>query len=149
MTTHDHLAAVDDLVALPFPEESRLEDDLSSGPGHHLRVLEASRDFWDADLDVVEEAYEEIETSLRGLAAALSARWGDPRPVDLGPYLEGEGPEPMSALSMVAGSMLVWQRPGTDRWLALAIGQADREFPVELIAAVGTTPLAAPPTGPA
>ncbi|MEU6237655.1 hypothetical protein [Kitasatospora sp. NPDC047058] len=46
-------------------------------------------------------------------------------------------PEPLSFLSMVAGTMQVWKLPPTDRWLALAIGQADPEFPLQLIAAVG------------
>jgi hypothetical protein len=33
--------------------------------------------------------------------------------------------------------MQVWRLSGGDRWLGLAIGQADRELPIWLIAAVG------------
>jgi hypothetical protein len=35
--------------------------------------------------------------------------------------------------------MQMWQVPSTGRWLGLTIGQADREFPFELLAAIGET----------
>lgn len=123
----DHLDA---LVAAPFPAE-----------GHHLVVLRAGQDFWDAGLDAVEAADEEMEAALQELAAALTTRWGPPEKIDLAPYLEAETPEPITTLCMVAGSMLVWRRPEAGRWVALTVGQADREFPIELIAVVSDVPL--------
>jgi hypothetical protein len=36
--------------------------------------------------------------------------------------------------------MQVWRHPASGRWLALAIGQGDKELPLELLAAVGETP---------
>ncbi|GAA4128539.1 hypothetical protein GCM10022416_04320 [Actinomadura keratinilytica] len=43
----------------------------------------------------------------------------------------------------LSGKMLVWQRPDAGRWLALAVGQADPEFPIQLLAAVGEVPIPA------
>lgn len=39
------------------------------------------------------------------------------------------------------GSMQMWRRTGAGRWVGVAFGQADREFPMVLYAAVGTVPL--------
>ncbi|WP_405443081.1 hypothetical protein OG373_36885 [Streptomyces avidinii] len=36
-----------------------------------------------------------------------------------------QAPEPMGFLCGLAGSMQVWRTPASDRWIALAIGQAD------------------------
>ncbi|MFB9833669.1 hypothetical protein [Actinoallomurus acaciae] len=138
MTTRDLESIVDDLLSLPFPPPPP-RDDGSGGPGHHLRVLRASRDFWDdRDEEIVEAAEEEIDAALRALATALTARWGEPETIDLEPYLwsEDPAPEPIIRLCQVSGSMLVWRRPA-GRWLALTVGQADPEFPIELLAAVG------------
>ncbi|MFI9331497.1 hypothetical protein ACIGZJ_28665 [Kitasatospora sp. NPDC052868] len=64
--------------------------------------------------------------------------------VDLWPYLgfdnpdpEFTAPKPLGLLCNVAVGMRLWQPPPSDRWLALTIGQADREFPFELLAAIG------------
>ncbi|MGE7439919.1 hypothetical protein [Kitasatospora sp. NPDC001175] len=64
--------------------------------------------------------------------------------MDLWPYLgfdhpvpDYTAPEPLAFPSNVAGSMQVWQLPSADRWLALTIGQADPEFPFQLLAAAG------------
>ncbi|KDN86833.1 hypothetical protein [Kitasatospora cheerisanensis] len=64
--------------------------------------------------------------------------------VDLGPYLGFDHPdpecyaaEPLGFLCNVAGSMRVWPLPCGDRRLAPAVGQADPEFPFQLLAAVG------------
>ncbi|MFI8103040.1 hypothetical protein [Streptomyces sp. NPDC086023] len=71
--------------------------------------------------------------------------------MDLRPYLgfdhpdpEYRAPEPLALLSGLAGGMEVWRPPGTERWLALAVGQADPEFPVQLLAAVGEAELPGP-----
>ncbi|MFI1524601.1 hypothetical protein [Kitasatospora cineracea] len=46
-------------------------------------------------------------------------------------------PEPLDYISQQAVSMQVWPLPDSGRWLALAIGQADKELPLILFAAVG------------
>ncbi|WP_165914338.1 hypothetical protein [Streptomyces sp. AcE210] len=45
-------------------------------------------------------------------------------------------PEPINSLCEQAGSMQLWLLPEADRWLALTIGQGDKELPLELLAAV-------------
>ncbi|MDP9864323.1 MULTISPECIES: hypothetical protein [Streptosporangium] len=147
MTTEDRLAVVDDLLALPFPGEGTREGRRSSGPGHHVCVLQASRDFWDdRSEETVEAAEEEIDTALQALVATLTTRWGEPETIDLWPYLRGEdpAPEPMITLCQLSGTMLLW-RLETGRWIALAVGQADPEFPIELLAAVAEAPIPTPP----
>ncbi|MER6235571.1 hypothetical protein ABT185_05720 [Streptomyces clavifer] len=150
--TEGGLARIESLLALPFPAGEESEDSgvRSSGPGHHLLILRASQDFWDdRSAERVEPAEQEIEAEFSALATALTERWGEPATVDLWPYLEedAEGvpaPEPMGQLSNLAGSMQVW-RPSPDapqaggRWVGLAVGQADPEFPIWLLAAVGET----------
>ncbi|WP_063766340.1 hypothetical protein [Streptosporangium amethystogenes] len=103
-------------------------------------VLQAGQDFWD-------DRSEEIDAALRTLVTALTARWGEPEAIDLWPYLWGENPapEPMITLCQLSGKMLLWRRPEAGRWIALAVGQADPEFPIELLAAVGETPIPTPP----
>ncbi|WP_250288479.1 hypothetical protein [Streptomyces atroolivaceus] len=147
-TTEARLALIDSSLARPFPVEEESEDSgvRSSGPGHHLLILRASRDFWDdRSPELVEPAEQEIETEFSAVATALSERWGEPETVDLWPYLERDeegmeaAPEPLGQLCNLAGSMQVWRVPGSTRWLGLAVGQADPEFPIWLLAAVGGT----------
>jgi hypothetical protein len=52
--------------------------------------------------------------------------------------------EPINFLSQLAGSMQAWPHEDSGRWLALTIGQGDKELPLELLAAVGQTPALAP-----
>ncbi|MEU8150918.1 hypothetical protein [Nonomuraea sp. NPDC048901] len=140
MTTEDQCAIIKDLLSLPFPQERARVGNRSSGPGYHMRVLQASQDFWDdRSEETVEAAEEVIDTAYRELETTLTARWGSPETVDLEPYLwaEDPAPEPIDELCQLSGQMLVWRRPEAGRWVALAIGQADREFPIELLAAVG------------
>lgn len=90
-TTEARLALIDSSLARPFPvgEESEDSGVRSSGPGHHLLILRASRDFWDdRSPELVEPAEQEIETEFSAVATALSERWGEPETVDLWPYLE-------------------------------------------------------------
>ncbi|MBE1532162.1 hypothetical protein [Actinomadura algeriensis] len=144
--TDDRLAIVDEVLAAPFPEaDTKVGGERWGGPGHHLCVLKASQDFWDdRSEEVVEAAEEEIEAARDALVAALRERWGDPREVDLTPFLmaDAPAPDPQAFLCGVAGGMLVWPRPD-GRWLAIAIGQADAEFAIMLLAAVGEGPVGA------
>lgn len=153
---------VDDLLALPFPPVEENSGDRRSGPRFHVQVLKASRDFWDdADAETVEAAEEEIDAAFRSLVEALTARWGAPEPIDLTPYLHGAldeqplvdplglrapdekepVPEPIGQLCVLSSTMLLWRRPDADRWISLTVGQHDREFPIELLAAVGDAPI--------
>ncbi|MFF3787719.1 hypothetical protein ACFYY7_41600, partial [Streptomyces sp. NPDC001933] len=45
--------------------------------------------------------------------------------------------EPLSFLCGVAGSMQTWRLPNSDRWVGLAIGQADPEWQFQLLAGIG------------
>ncbi|MEV7388325.1 MULTISPECIES: hypothetical protein [unclassified Streptomyces] len=147
-STEEQLSIIDDLTALPFPEHEGHSNTQHGwgGPGYHVAVLRQSRDFWDVpDPETVTAAEEELETDLSALVTVLAGRWGSPTEVDLWPYLgldhpdypNIEAPEPLCSLCNLAGSMRMWQVPSTDRWLGLTIGQVDREFPFELLAAVG------------
>ncbi|WP_031083981.1 hypothetical protein [Streptomyces sp. NRRL WC-3549] len=141
------LALIDDALALPFPAGEESEDNgvRSSGPGHHLLILRAGPDFWDdRSTERVEASEEEIEAEFSAVATALTERWGEPETVELWPYLEEDAtpaPEPLGQLSNLAGSMQLWRPPAGGpeggRWLGLAVGQADPEFPIWLLAAVG------------
>ncbi|MGW4675296.1 hypothetical protein [Streptomyces sp. NPDC004324] len=143
MTTEEYLSTIDALAVQPFPEVTYDDTSGGGGPEHHVRDLQVTRDFWDDDDGQAwVEAEADLQARLDALAACLTDRWGRAFVVDLGPYLsascEGEPvPEPLDNLSQQAVSMQVWPLPDNDRWLALAIGQADKELPLILFAAVG------------
>ena len=136
MTTADHLAAIDLLRARG----------LDGGPDHHLVELATSEDFWEDDgtrRPIVEDQY---EAERDGLGALLTARWGEPRELDLGPVLErsmeGESiPEPWSTLSCHTPNLRLWRADGL--WIGLGVSQWDKELPFQLLAVLTT---ADPPT---
>ncbi|MFD4942116.1 hypothetical protein ACFVYE_03440 [Streptomyces sp. NPDC058239] len=146
-STNDQLSVIDSLNALPFPdqEEQQRAGERWSGPGYHLAVLRESQDFWeDRSEEIVDAAEQALEGDLAVLTAVLTDRWGKPETVDLWPYLSVDSPdpdfmapEPVGFLCCVAGSMQVWRPTAPGRWLALTIGQADPEFPLQLLAAFG------------
>ncbi len=143
----EQLSIIDRLSLRPFPgEEGRPgASDRWSGPGFHLAVLRESQDFWeDRSIEIVEAAELELEADLAALAGVLTARWGVPEKVDLWPCTGVDDPDPSTAtreplgfLRGVAGSMQVWWLPNSDRWVGLAIGQADPEWPFQLLAGIG------------
>jgi hypothetical protein len=143
MTTDEYLSTIEALAVQPFPEVTYVDSSGGGGPEHHVLELQVSRDFWDDDDGQAwVEAEAELQACLDDLAARLTTRWGHAFVVDLGPYLSAgcEGkpvPEPLDYLSQQAVSMQVWPLPDRGRWLALAIGQADKELPLILFAAVG------------
>ncbi|MFE1953397.1 hypothetical protein ACFW9D_23350 [Streptomyces sp. NPDC059524] len=115
-------------------------------------MLHRSRDFWDPPgPEAFTRAEEELEAALTALVTALTGRHGDPGTVDLFPYLGvhddtdepeepldlDDVPEPLASLRDLAGSLYVWPVPSAGRWLGVTVGQADREEPYELLAAVG------------
>ncbi|MEU6663420.1 hypothetical protein [Streptomyces sp. NPDC046821] len=138
-----YLVLIDELLAQPFPEADFHDDTGDGGPEHRARVLRASQEFWDDDDgQAAREAAADMQICLDALVAALTARWGEPLAVDLLPYLraglEGETvSEPINSLSQMAGSVQAWPHQSSGRWLGLAIGQGDKELPLELLAAVG------------
>ncbi|MCX4825391.1 hypothetical protein OG883_37180 [Streptomyces sp. NBC_01142] len=143
-STEDHLSVIDSLTALPFPDaERRLRNGDWSGPGYHFVTLLRSQDFWDdRSEETVEAAETAVEAERAAVAAELTGRWGEQETVGLWPYLavddrDHETPGPLGLLSNLAGSMQVWRPVPGDRWLALAVGQADPEWPLQLLAAVG------------
>ncbi|GHF33397.1 hypothetical protein E5082_30670 [Streptomyces griseoluteus] len=146
-----YLSLIDELLAQPFPEANFSDDTGCGGPDHRVRILRASQEFWDDDDgEAARKAEAELRAYLDALIAALTARWDEPLVVDLLPYLraglEGEAvSEPINYMSQLAGSMQAWPRRDPGRWLGLAIGQGDKELPLELLAAVGQ-PLALEPS---
>jgi hypothetical protein len=140
-----YIFLIDELLARPFPAVNYRDGTGCGGPGHHLRILRASQDFWeDHDGEAAREAEADLQADLGALMAMLTARWGEPLTVDLWQYLRAglEGdvvPEPVNSLCQLAGSMRVWPHPESGRWLALTIGQGDKELPLELLVAVGET----------
>ncbi|MFF9689053.1 hypothetical protein [Streptomyces sp. NPDC014623] len=119
----------------------------SSGPGHRLPTLRASRDPWDdRSCEPFEPAEQEIEAESGILVTASSEWWAEPVTVELRPYPERDeegadtAPEPTGQLCGPAGSTQVRRVPGGKRWLGSTAGQAGPEFPVRLLAAVGETP---------
>ncbi|MFI6728620.1 hypothetical protein NRF20_45045 [Streptomyces sp. R-74717] len=146
----EYLSLIDGLLAQPFPETNFHDGTGCGGPEHRLRILRASQDFWDDDDgQAAREADADLRAYLDALIAGLTTRWGEPLVVDLWPYLragfEGEAvSEPINFLSQLAGSMQAWPHRDSGRWLALTIGQEDKELPLELLAAVGQTPVLGP-----
>ncbi|CAL9635599.1 hypothetical protein SUDANB120_06196 (plasmid) [Streptomyces sp. enrichment culture] len=140
-TPEDCLPLIDSLAIRPFPETVFQDVTGDGGPDHLIRVLHSSRDFWDVeDPQVWEKVNAELSACLDALLAVYTARWGDPLVVDLwAGYGEEDRhmPEPLCTLSQVTASMHAWPLPDGDRWLGLALGQADKELPMELLVAVG------------
>ncbi|MDG4862258.1 hypothetical protein P8605_29355 [Streptomyces sp. T-3] len=140
-TTAQHLATIDLLRTREFPEGRGRSSATAWGPGYVIEELLTSEDFWDEDLTLVEEAEEQYDAELTALALVLTERWGPPEPVSLWSLAvrsaSGEDiPEPWSELSMSVATLQLWQRDG--RWIALGVGQQDREMPFQLLA-VATT----------
>ncbi|MFD0275038.1 hypothetical protein ACFVHB_14220 [Kitasatospora sp. NPDC127111] len=148
----EHVAAIDGMLAQPFPETARADRTGHAGPGHRVRLLRESRDFWDdEDGRAMQEADAEMSACLDALVAVFTDRWGEPVDVDLWSYLtagyEDDGaadvPEPIESLCQLAVTLWVWPLPEHDRWLGLTVGQGDKELPLELLAAVGRGPVPA------
>ncbi|MGX1543954.1 hypothetical protein [Streptomyces adustus] len=143
----EQLSIIDSLSSRPFPgEKSRPGvNGQWSGPGFHLAVLRESQDFWeDRSIEIVEAAERELEADLAALSVILASRWGAPETVDLWHYLELGTPdpattarEPLNFLCGVASRMQMWRLPNSDRWVGLAIGQADPEWEFQLLVGIG------------
>src|SRR6266568_2278256 len=122
------LQDINELLDRAFPAEFTRVSGGFSGPGYHLLRLHMSQDFWDVpDLELIESAFAEMDADRDVLADELTDRWSCAEEVELREYLQG-GPEPLTSLAQTASKMWAW-RPGSDRFVALAVGQADKELP--------------------
>jgi hypothetical protein len=147
------LERIDGLLHQGFRSTPQRLDDGFAGRDFHVVTLHASQDFWDwPDLELIEETWADLEAALDALAGALAFRWGPPEDVELWPYLKSlveDGtsviPQPIRMLSQSASEMRVWRPADHDRFVALSVGQHDKELPIELLAAVGMSASLTPP----
>jgi hypothetical protein len=142
------LAEVDRLRALEFPAQRVTSTAVESGPGYHLADLAVSPDLHDEDPGRWEAVADDFEAACQALIELLAQRWGEPRPLDLYPYLirmeeGGRVPPPLDLLCGYVSEVYGWTVDG--RWIALGVGQGDRELPFQLVLAVGDS--GALPTG--
>lgn len=134
------IAEVDRLRALDFPAQRVRTSAASSGPGFHLAELAVSEDFLEDGGSCREEVADDFEAACQALIERLADRWGEPEPLDLYPFLQrqeegGPVPPPIGELCGRVSEVYGW-RVGT-RWIALGIGQGDREMPYQLVLAIG------------
>jgi hypothetical protein len=122
----------------------RTEDGFT-GRDFHIATLHASHDFYEwEDFERFDEVWADMELALDAVTAALEFRWGPAETMQLWPFLKSltdegadHGPEVIHILSTTASDMRYWLPPGYDRFVALAVGQQDKELPSELTVAVG------------
>ncbi|MFF2778428.1 hypothetical protein ACFVU3_26345 [Streptomyces sp. NPDC058052] len=139
MTTTRLLSDLDLLRSREFPAEPEYSGDLDSGPGFHVAMLATSEEFWEADVSRREEVEEQYEAERDGLAAVLTARWGEPDRVSLWSLhhrgMEGETlPEPWSVLCAHVPDLMLWRVDA--RWIGLGVSQWDKELPFQLLAVI-------------
>ncbi|TYB39970.1 hypothetical protein FXF50_06320 [Micromonospora sp. AP08] len=111
-----------------------------SGPGYHVVSVAVSDDFWEESAERWEEVWAHFETKRARLVAALTATWGLPRPRsfrnDLDRAIRGELLPPLTdVLVEFVADADTWYRD--DRSICVGIGQWDKEFPIQLVLAVG------------
>lgn len=134
------LAEVERLRALDFPAQPSDSATVRSGPGYHVADLAVSQDFHEAGPDRWEQVADDFESGCQALVELLAGRWGEPHPLDLYPYLVrmGEGgsvPPPLDVLCGYVSEVYGWRV--ADRWIALGVGQGDRELPFQMVLAIG------------
>ncbi|MBL7259884.1 hypothetical protein [Paractinoplanes lichenicola] len=121
------------LVRKPFPEGAYGRRAAFGNVDHHVVRLSASQEFWeDRSEEVVGPARAAIEREHDLLARALSQRWGPAETVQL----DDDGGAVAAFFGDGAETMLAWSCPEFDRWVGLAVVQADAELPYELFAGV-------------
>ncbi|MFH9726224.1 hypothetical protein ACH4M4_25170 [Streptomyces sp. NPDC017254] len=131
MTTARRLAAIDSLRTRGFDSDVRF----------HLAELATSEEFWEDDGTRRELVEEQYEAERDGIAVLLTARWGPPGRIDLGPVLErsmeGESiPEPWSSLCGHTPELWLWR--AEECWIGLGVSQWDAELPFQLLALATT-----------
>ncbi|MGR6318823.1 hypothetical protein Q2K19_31885 [Micromonospora soli] len=111
-----------------------------SGPGYHIVSVAVSDVFWEEPTERWEEVWGNFEAKRAQLVAALTANWGLPRPrtfrEDLDRAIRGEPLPPLAdALVEFVTDADTWYRHG--RSVCVGLGQWDKEFPIQLVLAVG------------
>jgi hypothetical protein len=130
------ISVLDELLVRPF----------EVGPGGRLKPhhvdLKVSQDFWDDETrhEVFASVLAQFEAKRAELARALTLRHGQPRRIDLRPWLYGVPPdEPGGSLfAYLAGwffEIELW-RVG-DRGFMTEVGHWDKELPLQLMIVVG------------
>ncbi|MFI7284715.1 hypothetical protein ACIBOV_31110 [Micromonospora chersina] len=144
MDLDECLTLAEELVQRAYPQQRiarrvGLGMDVS-GPGYHIVSVAVSDDFWEEPTERWEEVWGHFEAKRAQLVAALTATWGLPRPRtfrdDLDRAIRGE-PLPPLADSLVEfiTDADTWYRGG--RSVCVSLGQWDKEFPIQLVLAVG------------
>lgn len=141
MTIAGHLATIDRLRALAFPEVPGSTELGYSGPGHHVAALARSEEFWEDDGTRRLEVEEQYEADRDALSERLRDRWGPPQVFSLWSVLERgmegeEIPEPWGVLSNHTPDLHLWRADG--HWIGLGVSQWDKELAFELLAVVTT-----------
>lgn len=111
-----------------------------SGPGYHIVSVAVSDVFWEEPAERWEEVWDHFETKRARLVAALTGTWGLPHPrtfsADLERAIRGETLSPLAdVLVEFVAEADTWYRHG--RSVCLSLGQWDKEFPIQLVLAVG------------
>lgn len=125
---HSHRVSVIALRETPLPRV-----------GYLVVELRRSRDFWDTPT-LIDEAWERYGEACGALAIELADDWGPAEQIDLGTLLygalDGDPPPLADDLAEYVPHVFAWHF--ADRTVCVGVGQHDKEFPVVLIAAVGT-----------
>jgi hypothetical protein len=135
-----HIALIDELCFRPFPAEHGPSDVGTSGPGHHVAVLESVPD---GDPAIRALTIDQCEKDRDAVYELLASRWGDTAPYNLQTVLlrteHEEVPRPWAELSARARVAYVWEVEGTGRWVAVAVADRDPSDDVQLLALVTET----------
>lgn len=128
MDSEKYLAAIESLCAADLAGGHDESDAFLSGPGYRVVPLAAAP--WADDPGEQEDQVADLHALRDHISQRLNDRWGDQHPlwgmvtlrtrVDRGEEIV----DPWAALSVLVDDLLLWQRPGSDRWIAL--GVADR-----------------------
>ncbi|MEV5874816.1 hypothetical protein AB0L75_11385 [Streptomyces sp. NPDC052101] len=137
------LTVIDSLCAGEFPAAHGRTEHGESGPAFHMAALETSGDFSEDDGPGREETAAQYEADRDALAERMAQRWGPAQYISLYSVLErttlGEDiPQPWAGLGGHVPDVMLWQPPGTGRWLALGVSQWTGHAPFQLLAVVTT-----------
>lgn len=111
-----------------------------SGPGYHIVSLAVSEVFWEESAERWEEVWGRFEAKRVQLVAALATKWGKPHHrtfcADFDRAIRGELLPPLAdVLVEFITDADTWYRHG--RSVCVGLGQWDKEFPIQLVLAVG------------
>ncbi|MEU8774804.1 hypothetical protein [Streptomyces sp. NPDC048606] len=145
MTTAAHLDLIDRLLVQGFPDRPVRLGRHSSGPGHHLALLDGTEDFWEDDGSRRAEEAERIGADYGVLVQALTRRRGAPQIFTLsssggsdahggGAGGEARTAQPWEELGATTDHVHLWRIE--ERWLVVCVARGGAEDPYLLMAAV-------------